>query len=107
MPKQGTIVLVPFPFTDLSGAKVRPALVISTEAMKLDIILAFISSKQKQGQYNVSVTPSKLNGLKASSTITCNKVATLERTVMLGEIGNVEKEVLAQVKSTLGIIFGL
>ena len=29
--KRGTIILTPFPFTDLSNSKVRPALVISTD----------------------------------------------------------------------------
>jgi mRNA interferase MazF len=40
---KGKIVLVPFPFTDLTAAKLRPALVIH-EGEK-DVILAFISSK--------------------------------------------------------------
>ncbi len=43
--KKGTIVLVKFPFTDLSSAKRRPALVISDQGKtKNDVIVAFISS---------------------------------------------------------------
>jgi mRNA interferase MazF len=40
---KGKIVAIPFPFTDLKGAKVRPALVIY-EGHE-DVIVAFISSK--------------------------------------------------------------
>ena len=40
---KGKIVLVPFPFTDLTAAKLRPALVIY--GGEKDIIVAFISSK--------------------------------------------------------------
>ncbi len=40
---KGKIVAIPFPFTNLSGAKVRPALVIY-EGHE-DVIVAFISSK--------------------------------------------------------------
>jgi mRNA interferase MazF len=44
--KQGTIVLTPFPFTDLSTSKRRPALVISkNNQQKTDIVVAYISSK--------------------------------------------------------------
>ena len=107
MPKQGTIVLVPFPFTDLSAAKVRPALVLSAKPMKSDVILAFISSKQKQGEHDVAITPSKANGLKVPSLIICGKIATLEKTVMLGEIGSAENNVMTQVKYKLSALFGI
>jgi len=40
---KGKIVLIPFPFTDLTAAKMRPALVLH-EGRK-DVIVAFISSR--------------------------------------------------------------
>lgn len=43
---KGTIVLAPFPFTDLSSSKVRPALCLSDKVgSHKHIVLAFISSK--------------------------------------------------------------
>ena len=42
--QRGDIVLVPFPFTDLTTEKLRPAVVISADPQKTDVIIAFISS---------------------------------------------------------------
>ena len=44
---RGDIVLVPFPFTDLSSAKQRPALVVSADAfnsIRDDVLVASITS---------------------------------------------------------------
>ena len=47
--KRGSVVLVIYPFTDLSSAKRRPALVVSaTERSGRDCILAFITSRIDQ-----------------------------------------------------------
>ena len=41
----GKIVLIPFPFTDLTSSKVRPALIISEQNNRSeDVIVAFITS---------------------------------------------------------------
>lgn len=46
--KRGDVVLVPFPFTDLSSAKQRPALVVSPDAFNLvreDVLVVAITSQ--------------------------------------------------------------
>jgi mRNA-degrading endonuclease toxin of MazEF toxin-antitoxin module len=45
---QGDVVLVPFPFTDLSAVKQRPALVLSPDRLnkgRIDVIVAAITSQ--------------------------------------------------------------
>ena len=100
-------MLVPFPFTDLSAAKVRPAVVLSVKPTRSDVILAFISSKLRQGEYDVEIAPSTINGLKMPSVIICSKLATLEKAVLLGELGLIEKDILKQIKAKLKLIFGI
>ena len=99
---RGTIVLVPFPFTDLMASKVRPALVVSRPIPGDDVILVFISSKRgSEGKYDVLVEPSKRNGLKTSSTIKCAKIATLDKRVILGELGALEAGIMNSVSKNL------
>ena len=42
--KRGDIVLVPFPFTDLSSQKVRPAIILTSDPKSSDVLIAFVSS---------------------------------------------------------------
>jgi len=88
---KGKIVLIPFPFTDLTSTKLRPALVLHEG--DADIIVAFISSKlpKKPSPSDVIITERNPEyaptGLKVSSVIKLDKVATLSREMVLGEIG--------------------
>ena len=108
-PKKGTIVLVPFPFTDLSGQKVRPALVISDAAEKEDVIVVFISSKipKKISDFDIKINPDKENSLKIASLIKCAKIATLDTKTVLGELGSISKDQLRLVNEKLRTIFSL
>ena len=88
---KGKIVLIPFPFTDLTNYKLRPALVIH-EGDK-DVIVAFISSRipNTLSEYEIVISKDhpefKLTGLKVDSVIKLNKIATVLRDLVYGEIG--------------------
>ena len=108
MYKKGTIILVPFPFTDLSNSKVRPALIISNNLRGDDIIVVFISSTSAHlGKYDVAVKASKQNGLKKDSRIKCSKIATLDKKIILGELGNMTSDEEKKIDSKLKTLFNL
>ncbi len=53
--KQKTIVLVPFPFSDQTGSKVRPALILSNNSfnkMSQDVLACAITSNITHSKYN-------------------------------------------------------
>jgi len=106
---KGAIVLVPFPFTDLSGQKVRPALVLFASVRGEDCIVVFISSRpaKKKGQYDVPIRMSSENGLKVDSVVRIDKIATLQKSIVIGELGSAEKSVQKQVDGALKRLFGL
>lgn len=108
MYKKGTVVLVPFPFTNLSGNKVRPALIISHGKIGEDIIVVFITSQAKtQEKFMVPVLPDNENGLKAASQIVCSKIATLDSKIILGELGNISPKKQKTIDATLRNVLGL
>ena len=106
---KGTIILVPFPFTDLSGHKVRPAIVLYSQNKGNDCVVCFVSSKdnEKIGTLDLKVTPTPQNGLKVDSVIKVTKLATLEKRIAIGEIGTLEKSVIKNIDSVLKKVFGL
>ncbi|MBI2120399.1 MAG: type II toxin-antitoxin system PemK/MazF family toxin [Parcubacteria group bacterium] len=111
--KKGSIVLIPFPFTDLSGKKLRPALILSSASVKNDdIIVAFISSqKGKAGAFDMSVKEGEKSflatGLKISSIIKVSKIATLDKKTCLGELGSIDASIRKEVDKKLKALFGI
>jgi len=102
---KGKIVLLPFPFTDLTTAKLRPALVIY-EGEK-DVIVAFISSKvsSRSPETNILLTKERRGfrrtGLKVDSVIRVDKIATLLKDLVVGELGEVDEEIRKEVNQKL------
>ncbi len=102
---QGNIVLVPFPFTDLSSEKVRPALIISKKPLGNDVVLCFFTSKKPNTKNFVLVVQSKSNGLKQNSFLLPQKIATLEKKMILGKIGGIERQDMSRVLEKFKEIF--
>lgn len=98
--KKGDIVLIPFPFTNLSGAKQRPALVL--HATPNFIVVVFITSRLKwKEQHDVVIEPTDENGLKKRSLIRCAKIATLDKELASGLLGKIGNENLSNVNDQL------
>ena len=103
---KGDIVLIPFPFTDLSGLKNRPALIlISGES---DITVSFITTQLKwQENYDVKIETKKKNRLKKTSLIRLSKLATIDKDLVIGKLGDLLTTELTTIDKNLIEIFKL
>jgi mRNA interferase MazF len=97
---KGDIVLITFPFTDLSGTKLRPAVVLAETP--LDITVCFITTQiQWQESFDVMLTPSSQNGLRKTSILRVGKIATLDRSLAKGLLGTLNATELALLNTKL------
>jgi mRNA interferase MazF len=98
--KKGDIILLPFPFTDLSGSKLRPAFVLY-ETME-DVTVSFITSQIKwKEKSDVTISPSVQNGIKKESLIRVSKIATVDKSLVWGRLGSMESELQETVNQNL------
>ncbi|GAH62043.1 unnamed protein product [marine sediment metagenome] len=105
---KGKIVLLPFPFTDLTKAKLRPALIIF-ESTK-DVIVSFISSKIPDTLLDTEILLAvtnkdfQLSGLKVDSVFKLDKIATILKELIIGEIGEVGSDLKKEINIKLNKI---
>lgn len=103
---KGDIVLITFPFTNLSGSKLRPAIVL-TET-NLDITVCFITSQINwQEQTDIVLFPSDKNGIKKQSLVRTSKIATIDRSLAQGLLGRLSSNEIIELNNKLKILFQL
>jgi mRNA interferase MazF len=95
---KGDIVVIPFPFSDLSQSKRRPALVL-TALQGNDLILCQITSKNVKDNYAIPVDQNDFasGSLNQESNIRPNRLFTADNQIVLYRIGNIKKIKLDQV----------
>lgn len=99
MPK-GNIVLIVFPFTDLSGNKLRPAVVLTESS--LDFTVCFITSQIAFTQEtDVRLQPNNINRLRSESIIRTSKIATLDKNLAKGLLGNLTQSEMTELNIQL------
>jgi mRNA interferase MazF len=97
---KGDIVLLPFPFTDLSGLKNRPALILVDG--ESDITVSFITTQLEwQEDFDIKIEPTLTNGLKRTSLVRLSKLATIDKDLVLGELGKLSQDELNNVDRSL------
>jgi len=103
----GSIVLTRFPFTDLSGDKRRPALVVSRDNdRRSDLVVCFITSVSRSGPDMAPLAATPGTGLKVPSVVRFDKLATLDRTVIAGKLGDAPPGWLAAQSAAFFSVFG-
>ena len=110
--KRGDVVLVPFPFTDLSSAKQRPALVVSADALNSlrdDLLVAAITSQipAQLGADEFAIPGHELAacGLPKPSIVRLTKLVALHRRLVIRRIGALPTATLTQVLAQLRQLF--
>jgi len=102
---KGDIVIIPFPFTDLSGNKKRPAFVVA-ELEGDDIIVCQITSKSKSDPHALSLNNDNFNsgGLPIDSFIRPNKIFTADKNIILSVAGHLNDD---KISDTLNAIIAI
>ena len=108
MTYQGEILLVPFPFSDQSGKKVRPVVVISNDNFNknsADILVMGLTSNISKDKYTINLNNSDLE--EEQIELCCIKVENilrLDKSLIIKKIGKIKKTKLNEAIKILNDI---
>lgn len=97
-PSTGAVVLVPFPFSDLSSSKRRPAVVLA-DAGRGDWVLCQVTSNPYGDPQAIEVTSSDFSAgsLRTISYVRPGKLFTANRSLIVSQIGTLTAEAFDSV----------
>ena len=101
-PSVGDVVLIPFPFSDLSASKHRPALVLANVGLS-DVVLCQITSKPYADAKAIPLSAQDFQhgSLSRDSFIRIGKLFTVNEALILGVAGSLNRSKLTEVIKTL------
>jgi mRNA interferase MazF len=113
--KREDIILISFPFTDLTNEKVRPAVVISSDSLnqnpnREDIIIAAISSQtDSTGDRDIFIDPQRHpeTNLKKLSVVKCEKIFTVSKSLARRLLGPLPPDLVNALDNILCDVLGL
>lgn len=109
---KGKIILVPFPFDDFSGTKVRPAICLTNETGFYNhVVIAFISSQIPQSLEASDLLLEKKDkdfiatGLSVDSVIKLHRLATIPKNLIKRQLGVISETHQAEINHKLKALF--
>lgn len=100
---KGSVILVNFPFTDLSQTKLRPAVVLWLDPVGPDVVVCAITSQKldhlEAGEIKLEITDLEFRqtGLRVASKIRVTRVVTLDRRLVVRKLGDLGKQYLQEL----------
>ena len=96
-PTVGAVILVPFPFSDLTNSKLRPAVVLARTGR--DWVLCQITSKPYTDQIAIEIKDAdfKSGTLRQTSYARPGKLFTANDNLIVSHVGQLKKEIFEQI----------
>ena len=110
MIKQRAILLVPFPFSDQNGNKVRPVLVLSNDEYNKfseDVLVCAITSNLKTGKNSIIISQNDMKDgtLYQKSCIKTDSMLKISKNLVIKNIGVLNKATFYKVIERIKDIF--
>ena len=108
--ERGDIVIIELPFSDATGSKLRPTLVVSNSqynSNRKDVLLAKISGSYYETEWEIKLQKEDVIGeeLKKDSYIDIGFITTSEKSLIKKKVGKLKKEKLEEVIRKLEKLF--
>jgi mRNA interferase MazF len=109
MIEQKDLLLVPFPFSDQSGRKLRPVIVVSNNDFNKysdDVIVVGVTSNISKDKYTIALENTNLDEGKLSTKccIKVENILKLDKELIIKKIGKINKETLKNTLDKLSTI---
>jgi mRNA interferase MazF len=110
---RGEVVLVDYPYSDRTGSKLRPALVVQADFLNgliADTVLVSITRRTRQASTTeVIIDPSVESqcGLRQVSVVSCTNFLTIDQALIYQTIGRLSPNAIQQVDVCLKTALGL
>lgn len=104
---RGSVALVPFPFSDLSQAKLRPAIVLASVG-RGDWILRQVTSNEYGDDLAISITTDDFadGGLRVASFARPGKLFTAHETLIRMQAGRLTPGAFERIRTGVIAVFG-
>jgi mRNA interferase MazF len=109
---RGDVVLVDYPFSDGTGSKVRPSLVVQADPLnrlRADTILAIITSTHggRATELLIDIAQEPGSGLRFNSSVQCDTLVTVDQSLVLRVLGSISASALKRIDGCLKAALGL
>ena len=108
--QQKELVLLPYPFSDRGGSKVRPAIIVSNDNFNKkceDCVLVPLTTVIKNEPYSLVLNQDNLDSgkLLKQSRIRIDKIFTIKKSLIIMKIGKINDKTIEKIKFEISKVF--
>ena len=107
--RQRSVIILPFPFSDLQRKKARPAIIVSNSRYNTyskDVVAVPLTSSPRSSKYSIPVTNKEMEcgELVVDSNARVDKIFSVEKSIIIKNIGRVDGKTHLVIRSLLSTL---